>query len=124
MSPSQTAADDFVVYNVPALMSRKVTKLDPATGAWIPDDTWYKSTRTMMEALVRFFERNGLLVSPGPLPAIENVALRLSGFTERGQRFVKSGAVEKWMAAFDRSGSRKARDDVAYLEKKLAELAP
>jgi hypothetical protein len=116
-------ANDFVVYNMPGILSRRATKLDPLNPSkWIPDEDWEGSVRIEFSALFDFYVRQGLLTRPAPLPEVAKVVLRMSDFSDLGQRFIKTEAPDKWLAASDRPGSKKDPTDVAYLEERLANL--
>jgi hypothetical protein len=119
------AADDYNMYNMPALLSTSVTCPDPKDpNKWIRDESWYVSIRQMYFALFKFFQDHGLsnALAVRELADTDKVVLKFSDFTPEGQAFVKSGADDRWLASFDRPGSKKSWDDVRYLEKQLAKL--
>jgi len=119
-----TYPKDFIVYDIPAMLSRDAVLRDPANPSkWVRDDTWYVSVQQHMAALFAFFQAHGLLVEPKRLPSVEQVVLKFSDFSEIGQRFVMTGAAERWLASFDRPGSKKLPSNVTYLEKQLAKLS-
>ena len=114
---------DFVVYNLPGMLSRKVTQRDPVDQErWIVDDGWYKSVIERMTVLFSFYIKHGLIREPQSLGTTATVVLRFSDFSSRGQRFIKFGASDRWLASFDRPGSKKDPHDVRYLEKQLKRI--
>jgi hypothetical protein len=118
-----TKAKDFIAFNVPGMLSRKVTiydNADPTIGR--RDDGWYERVATRYRAVSEFFATNELLRNPEKLPTADQMVLRLSDFTALGQEFVMSGAADRWLASFDRPGSKKKLTDVTYLEKQLLKL--
>jgi hypothetical protein len=118
-------ADDYVIYNMPAMLGRSVTCPDPNDpNKWIRDEGWYDSVRMTFFALFRFFQDQKLLRSAvvEELSDTDAVVLRLSDLTPEGRTFVQSGADDRWLASFDRPGSKKQRDDVSYLEKQLQKM--
>jgi hypothetical protein len=118
-----TNPTDFIVYDMPVMLSRRVTRLDPVDPSKsVRDESWYESVRQKMSTLFSFFEKKGLLRDSGSLAAVQDVVLRFSDFSDRGQRFIMSQAPDKWLASFDRPGSKKKPTDVSYLEKQLAKL--
>jgi hypothetical protein len=118
-----TEPSDFIVYNMPGMLGRRVVKRDPSDPSkWVRDESWYESVRQQMSALFAFFARNQLLSNPAALPEVEKVVLRMSEFSELGQKFVMSCAADRWLASFDRPGSKKDPTNTAYLEKQLATL--
>ena len=118
-----TEPGDFIVYDMPGMLGGRVVKRDPSDPSkWVRDESWYESVRQQMSTLFAFHVRNGLLRNPAPLPDVEKVVLRMSDFSELGQRFVRTCAADKWLASFDRPGSKKDRTNTAYLEKQLAAL--
>lgn len=118
-----TENKNFVVYHMPGMLDRVVTKPDPNNPAGrIRDDEWYESTRQKMYALFEFFKRNDLIAGNVVLTPLEEVVLRINDFSGLGQKFIMSQAPDKWLASFDRPGSKKDNADVTYLEKQLAKL--
>ena len=114
---------DFIVEDMPGMLSRVARILDPNDSEkWIVDDTWKVSRKQMMSALFEFYKTHGLLRSPESLPDVEKIILKLSDFTELGQRFIMSAATHRWLKSFDRPGTKKKYSDVSYLEKQLAKL--
>ena len=116
---------DYVIYNMPTMLGRSVTCPDPNDqNKWIRDERWYDSVRLQYFALFKFFQDQELLRAPfvAKLSDTDSVVLRFSDLTPEGQAFVKSGADDRWLASFDRPGSKKQRDDVSYLEKQLQKM--
>lgn len=117
-----SSGQDFIVHNVPALMSRQVTRpADDDPNKWIKDESWYESVRETLFHLFSFFQNQALLhrkivARPSDVDA---VILRLSDFTDEGQAFVMSQVPHKWLTSFDRPGSKKQRSDISYLEREL-----
>lgn len=114
---------DFIVYDMPSMLNRRVTKQDPNDAAkWITDVTWYESVRQKMSTLFAFYRQRGLLRDPSALQETDNVVLRFSDFSEIGRKFLMTTASDKWLASFDKPGSKKDLRDVTYLERQLARL--
>jgi hypothetical protein len=122
---SVSSTKDFVVYDMPKMLGRKVTRpseIEPTK--WVTDESWYESVRDKSYHLFMFFQNNGLLLRPvvsNPRD-VDRVVLRLDDFTDEGKGFIMSQAPDKWLASFDRPGSRKQNSDVRYLEQKLKQL--
>jgi hypothetical protein len=118
-----TQSNDFVVYNMPGMLSREVRKPDPFDPTkWVRDEAWYESIREKMATLFTFYRSHGLLRHADSLPAVDKVVLNFSDFSELGQRFIRSGAADRWLASFDRPGSRRGATDDSYLERQLTKL--
>lgn len=116
---------DFAVHDMPSMMNTKVTRPDERDpDQWVRDEVWYQSIRQMFFALFKFYQNHGLLKAPAveELGDTDKVVLRFSDFTPEGQAFVMSQAPDRWLASFDRPGSKKSPDDVRYLEKQLDKL--
>ena len=116
---------DYNLYNVPALLARSVKKQDPSNpDQWIRDESWYREVQDTYYSLFCFLQSNGLVSrelvkAPSDTAA---VVVKASELSERGSRFVKSGADERWLKSFDRAGSGKDFSNTAYLSKALAKL--
>lgn len=114
---------DFIVYDMPGMLNRRVTKQDPDDPAkWISDETWYESVRQRMSTLFAFYRERGLLRDPSALQDTDHVVLRISDFSEIGRKFLMTTASEKWLASFDKPGSKKDVTDITYLDRQLARL--
>src|ERR1700739_4844237 len=97
-----TENKNFVVYHMPGMLDRVVTKPDPNNPAGrIRDDEWYESTRQQMSALFDFFKENDLLLPEVMLPNVEEIVLRINDFSDLGRKFIMSQAPDKWLASFD-----------------------
>jgi hypothetical protein len=116
------ADQKFVVFNMPTMMGRKVTRPSEIDATkWIKDESWYASVREKMYYLFTFFQDYGLLhrkVVYAPSD-VDTVILRLSDFTDEGQAFVLSQAPDRWLGSFDRPASKKKRSDTSYLVREL-----
>lgn len=116
---------DYNLYNVPALLARSVKKQDPNDpDRWVRDDDWYSEVLDKYYSLFCFLQSNGLVLrelvkSPGDTAA---VVVKASELTERGQRFIKTGADERWLKSFDRPGSKRDFSNTEYLTKALTKL--
>src|ERR1041385_6908228 len=111
---------DFSVYDMPSMLSRRVTKPDVNDpNKWVRDESWYDSVLRKSFVLFKFFQDNGLLkrIVVDQLSDTEKVVLRFSDFTPDGQALIMSQAPDKWDASFDRPGSKKNYEDVSYLVK-------
>ena len=98
MSP-RDAVKDFVVLNVPGLLSRKVS---PNALQWKRLVLAFTSTQ------IDFYIGAGLLTetaSARTTPKNKTV-LMLSDFTHEGQQFLMSGGDDKWLASCDRKSSK------------------
>jgi hypothetical protein len=112
---------DFTYLNIPALLGRKAWLAVGAEKEGLTEDlTWRERFAARLFNLVLFFRNNGLLKIDVPQD-ISNFVLRFSDFTEEGQRFIKSGAPDKWLASFDRDPT-KSSEDVSYLTRRLASV--
>ncbi len=115
-------SDDYKVVDMPKILSRTVLKRGRGDlKTWIRDDDWYEDTRTTYRSFLKFLVDNQLLIKP-LTTALNDAVVRLSDLNDLGQALVRSGADERWIASFDRPDSKKARDDVTYLEKALGRL--
>lgn len=119
---SVSGEQDFVVHNMPAMMSRQVKRqADTDPNKWIVDESWHESVRETYFHLFLFLQDYGLVrrkIVSRPSD-VDAVILRLSDFTDEGRAFVMAQVPHKWLASFDRPGSRKLRSDVSYLEREL-----
>ena len=108
---------------MPSTMSR-VVKLRTENGEWIQDPTWHQSVRETLLGLLRFFESRQLLRSPDEVLSIDfdKLTLRHSDLTEAGIALVKSRAVDRWLASFDRSPA-KSKSNYTILDKALQKIA-
>lgn len=115
---------DFTYLNIPSLLDQKVwIKLPGEEGGPLLDTSWNERNARQLRSLVEFFRDNGLL-KEGVIKQgtdIMTLVLRFSDFTEEGQRFIMSGAPDRWSASFDRNPS-KSDSDVSYLAGKLKAL--
>lgn len=119
------AEADYNLYNVPALLARSVKKQDPTDpDQWVRDDDWYREVQEKYYSLFCFLQSNNLvsreLVKSPRDTAV--VVVKASELTERGRRFIKSGADERWLKSFDRPGSNRDFSNTEYLRKSLAKL--
>ncbi|HEY3654735.1 MAG TPA: hypothetical protein VGL34_07075 [Steroidobacteraceae bacterium] len=114
---------DFVVYNMPGMLSRRVTRQDPIDPKnRVPDESWYNSVCEKMAVLFAFYTKHSLIGDPRLLRDVDKVVVKFSDFSSLGQKFIMSGASDRWLAAFDRPGSQKELSDVRYLEKQLSNI--
>ena len=117
---------DFKRFNMPALLSRQVKKVDPVDPTkWVRDKDWYQEIREKYFYLFRFLEENEL--SKRPLPRrvedVDEVVVFDSDLTDVGRALLKSGAVERWLKSFDKPGSKKQWANVSYLIEALRKIS-
>jgi hypothetical protein len=107
---------------MPSLMATKACLLKD--GELVPDEEWRASAREMFFHLFRFLQDNGLVTRKlvRTLADTEDVTVRFGDLTSEGQAFIMSLAAERWLASFDRPGSKKSRDDIRYLETQLKKM--
>jgi hypothetical protein len=102
---------DFIYLNVPGLLHRYGSQ----SSDW--RSVILAHTKTQLTAFVR----NGLIKDSAQALRVphEDAVVRFSDFTPEGQAFLKTGAVDKWLAACDRKKVLAAYEDIAALEKRL-----
>ena len=104
---------DFVYLHVPKLLSHYS---NPTAG-------WTERVRALAETQFSFFQANNLLRSDFERPQhIATLVLRFSDFTEEGQAFLMSQAVERWLASCDRKGTPEAFRDASGLHSRLSKF--
>lgn len=114
---------NFVYLNVPLALTRKFEVMDATSGRVTADVESMNRHMRVLHTQVKFFVENGLLRSSNLRSADwRSVCLEFEDFTDLGQRFVKSGAIEKWLRALDRSRTT-SPDDTSTLDRELAKLA-
>ena len=115
---------DFSIVDMPSLMKVTVRKESPDDpDKFVEDDgSWHRDVRITYSSLLKFFEDNKLLINPVTTTNIDEVVINLSDLSEIGQKLVWAQSIDRWLASFDRPGSKKAPDDVRYLEKALKKL--
>ena len=118
--------NDFSVIDVPSDLCRSVKRKD-VHGQWVRDDAWYRDILKIYGALLRFFSENGLIrdtaLMGASAPPLEELVLRYSDLTDLGQKLVKTGRIDRWLASFDQPGSKKPLGDVEYLERELRKIS-
>ena len=114
---------NYKVVDVPSMLSREVAIQDQSNPAtWIRDDAWYNNVKEIYTNLLHFFVSNSLLEDDIACSDIDSLVLKFSDFNQLGQKFINTGADERWLSSFDRPGSKKAFSDVRYLEKALRQI--
>src|SRR5690348_203288 len=105
---------DFIDLNVPGLLARYS---NPA-----PD--WKQIVLAFSSTQIEFFRQNGLLKRDAAVLSvpINEAVIHFSDYTEEGQRFLRSGAVDKWLAACDKNGTIAAYRDSSGLDRRLKEF--
>ena len=124
MSVNLPRNEDYMRFNLPALMARDVKKLSPDSGLWVRDESWYAEIREKYRSLFNFFRENSLVCND-QLPAnfdVEEVVLFNSAFTEAGRALLDSGSVDRWIRSFDKPGSNKRFSDISKLELALKKI--
>jgi hypothetical protein len=119
------SAKDFSLYHMPDMLAREVRRQDPSdAGKWIRDEEWYSAVREKFYNPFMFLQERKLVVrrlveSQGD---VDRVVLKFSELTDLGQAFVKSRVDERWLASFDRPGTKKVPSDWTYLDKQLHKI--
>jgi hypothetical protein len=104
---------DFVYLDVSKLLSHYSN----------PTANWAERVRVLAETQLSFFEVNNLLRSGFERPRhITTLVLHFSDFTEEGQSFLMSQAVERWLESCDRKGTLEAYRDARGLRSRLAKF--
>jgi len=103
--------DDFVDLNVPGLLLRYSN----------PSDHWHEIVLAFAATRLHVFQKYDLISQDasalrGP---IEEAVVRFSDYTPLGQKFVMSGAVDKWLASCDRKRNKDAYRDPGPLERRV-----
>lgn len=111
--------NDFKIIDMPAMMARKVMKKDGIN--WIRDESWYDQIRSIYSSMFVFLKKNNLLIRSENYLNIDEIVVNLSDLTERGKKFIRSGADEKWLKSFDRQQGKNPSDTTA-LERALARI--
>ncbi len=110
---------DFIFLNVPGLLSRYGAASDGN-----PDEYHRNLILAYTGTQLKFFQKEGLLLKN--LEAVElpvnEVVLKFSNFTEEGQKFIMSGATDKWLQSCDKKGDLAAYQDSSGLHKRLAKF--
>jgi hypothetical protein len=117
--------EDFNLYNMPDMFARDVRRQDPMDASkWIRDEEWYSTTREQFYNLFLYLQERQLVVRRlvESRDDVDRVVLKFSELTDRGQAFVKSRADERWLASFDRPGTKKVPSDWTYLDKQLRKV--
>lgn len=109
---------DFKYLNIPALLDGKAWAA--VNDSLVEDDGWQRRLSDRLFHMVLFFREHGLLARKVP-EDISTLVLFFSDFTEEGQRLIRSGAPDKWLASFDRE-PEKPSSDVSLMTRKLKAL--
>ena len=105
---------DYISLNVPGLLARYVN----------PSPDWRAKVMAFSKTQLDLFRKHKLIREDAEAlhTPVEQVVVRFSDYTPEGQAFVRSGAVDKWLAACDRKGSLQAYEDSAPLERRIREF--
>ena len=114
--------NDIKVLNVPGLLGGRTWAADGA-GDLVPDPGWHERVFGRLRSLYEFHRQHGLvsgrlLEAPQPL---ETLVIWRSDLSPAGWELWRSGAVDRWLASFDRTPG-KSPDDLKMLERALAKL--
>ena len=103
--------NDFIYLNVPALLDHYAN----------PSQLWREKVNALASTEISFFVKEGLIreTARALIGSVQDAVIRFSDFTEEGQDFVKSQAVERWLGACDRKGTVEAYRDPSGLERRL-----
>lgn len=115
---------NYTVIDIPFALTRKVYILedDGEESKLVEDSEWHGRCLKRDQALFEFFLSNKLLTErEEPWPDIRSLVVWLLDFTPEGQRFVESGATNRWLASFDRTPG-KSPSDTRLLERRLREM--
>lgn len=119
------ADPDYILYNMPAMLSRSVKRQDPSDpDRWVRDNDWYREIQQMYFSLFSFLQSHDLVSRQlvGNYDDAATVIVRASELTDLGRTFIKSGIADRWLKAFDRPSSRRDFTDISYLKKALEKL--
>lgn len=102
---------DYVSFNVPGMLARYAN----------PTIEWERKVLAIARIQLELFKKYGLINDSAPAlrEPLNEVVMRFSDYTAEGQEFVRSGALDKWMASCDRKGSLEAYEDPKPLEKRI-----
>jgi hypothetical protein len=115
---------NYTVIDPPFALTRKVYVLDGdgEQSKLVEDTEWHSRNLERDQALFEFFVSNKLLTEREERwPDIRSLVVWLLDFTPEGQRFVESGATDRWLASFDRTPG-KSPSDTRLLEGRLREM--
>lgn len=103
--------DDYISLNVPGLLGRYVN----------PSETWHSTVQAFAETQLRLFRQYGLINESAPALAVpvSEAVVRFSDYTSNGKAFVRTGAVDKWLASCDRKRDISSYSDTKPLERRI-----
>lgn len=102
---------DFKDLNVPGLLGRYSN----------PSSQWRATVLALARTQLELFQKHGLIKKDAAALRVplENAVVMFSDYTPQGQAFLRSGAVDKWLASCDRKGTLSAYEDPAPLERRI-----
>lgn len=102
---------DYISLNVPGLLARYVN----------PSPDWRAKVVALSKTQLDLFRKHNLIRHDADAlrAGVEQAVVRFSDYTPEGQAFVRTGAVDKWLAACDRKGSLQAYEDPMPLERRI-----
>ena len=108
MTSSQT---DSTIINMPVMLGRRVL-VQSSSGEMVLDRTWHESVKRYYAGLYQFLREEGLLVPRvGDIgKPLEELVLKMSDLSLKGQDLWRSGAVNRWLASFDLLPHKSASD--------------
>jgi hypothetical protein len=114
--------NDIKVLNVPGLLGGRAWASNDA-GELVPDSGWHERLLDRLRSLYEFHRQHRLVsgrlvTAPSPL---ETLVIWRSDLSPAGWELWRSGAVDRWLASFDRTPG-KSPDDLKMLERALAKL--
>jgi len=105
---------DYISLNVPGLL-----------GAFAnPSPQWRDKILALTGTELELLQKYALIKSSAPAlqVALDQVVIRFSDYTQLGQEFVLSGAIDTWLKACDRKQTLAAYADRAPLEKRIVKF--
>jgi hypothetical protein len=102
---------DYISFNVPGILTRYAN----------PTNAWERKVLALTDTQLRLLKKHKLIreCAPALNAPLNEVVIRFSDYTAEGQDFVRSGAIDKWMASCDKKGSLDAYADPGPLEKRI-----
>jgi hypothetical protein len=115
--------DSRKLLNVPLMLSTRVL-MQNEHGQMVPDPNWHRSVRNTLEALYNFLLQRNLLKAEfiQRAPAVDELVITAGDLTHDGLTLWQSGAVNRWLASFDRSPN-KSRNNYKIMEAALVKVA-
>jgi hypothetical protein len=105
---------DFKVLNAPGLLARYSN----------PPQNWPEIVRAFVRTQLQFFAKEGLVRSDAKAlhACVDDAVLMWSDLEPEGKLFLRTGAVDNWLASCDRKATIEAYQDASGLAKRLKKL--